>query len=108
MSKLTTLTDAEFEANVLKAQKPTLVDFWAEWCAPCRALSPIVEDVAEAHAASLQVGKMNIDENPTTPGKFGVRAIPTLVLFKGGNAVDQLVGLVNKAKIEEMLAKHLG
>ncbi len=107
MAKLSTFTDAEFDANVLRAAQPTLVDFWAEWCAPCRALSPVVEEVAEAHSAQLQVGKMNIDENPNTPGKFGVRAIPTLVLFKDGAVVDQLVGLVNKTKIEEMLSKHI-
>ena len=104
---IATLTDNEFDTQVLKNPLPTLVDFWAEWCAPCRALGPVVEEVAKAHQGKLQVGKMNIDEHPNTPGKFGVRAIPTLLLFKGGSVVDQLVGLVNRAKIDEMLTKHL-
>jgi thioredoxin 1 len=104
---IATLTDNEFDTQVLKNSLPTLVDFWAEWCAPCRALGPVVEEVAKAHQGKLQVGKMNIDEHPNTPGKFGVRAIPTLLLFKGGSVVDQLVGLVNRTKIDEMLTKHL-
>jgi thioredoxin 1 len=104
---IATLTDNEFDTQVLKNSLPTLVDFWAEWCAPCRALGPVVEEVAKAHQGKLQVGKMNIDEHPNTPGKFGVRAIPTLLLFKGGSVVDQLVGLVNRAKIDEMLTKHM-
>lgn len=102
-----TLTDDEFETQVLKSSTPTLVDFWAEWCAPCRALSPVVEELAKIHAGRLQVGKMNIDEHPNTPGKYAVRAIPTLLLFKDGNVVDQVVGLSNKAKLEELLAKHI-
>ena len=107
MAALATLTDDAFDTQVLRGAKPTLVDFWAEWCAPCRALGPVVEEVARIHAAKLEVGKMNIDENPNTPSKFGVRAIPTLVLFKNGAVVDQLIGLVTRAKIDEMLAKHL-
>jgi thioredoxin 1 len=102
-----TLTDDEFEADVLKASLPTLVDFWAEWCAPCRALSPVVEELARNYGGRLQVGKMNIDEQPNTAGKYAVRAIPTLLIFKDGNVVDQVVGLSNKAKLEEVLAKHI-
>lgn len=102
-----TLTDDEFESQVLKASIPTLVDFWAEWCAPCRTLSPMIEEMAQTHAGRLQVGKINVDEHPTTPNKYSVRAIPTLLLFKDGNVVDQVVGLTKKAKLEEMLAKHM-
>lgn len=101
------LTDNEFDSQVLKAPQPTLVDFWAEWCAPCRALTPIVQEVAKAYEGKLQVGKMNIDEHPQVPSKYAVRAIPTLLLFKDGEVVDQIVGLVSKSKLDEMVAKHL-
>jgi thioredoxin 1 len=102
-----TLTDDEFDTQVLKASKLTLVDFWAEWCAPCRALTPVVEEMAKNYEGKLSVGKMNIDEHPNTPGKYSVRAIPTLLLFKDGNVVDQVVGLVSKAKLSEVIAKHI-
>ena len=101
------LSDAEFDEKVLKSSQPTLVDFWAEWCAPCRALSPVVEEVAGAYEGKVQVAKMNIDEHPQTPGKYSVRAIPTILLFKDGAVVDQAVGLVSKAKLEEMISKHI-
>jgi thioredoxin 1 len=102
-----TLTDKEFDAQVLKAGTPTLVDFWAEWCAPCRALTPVVEEIAKSYQGKLQVGKMNIDEHPDVPSQYAVRAIPTLLLFKGGQVVDQIVGLVPKAKLDAMIARHL-
>ncbi len=102
-----TLTDKEFDTQVLKASQPTLVDFWAEWCAPCRALTPVIEEVAKSYGGRLQVGKMNIDEHPETPSQYSVRAIPTLLLFKEGRVVEQVVGLVPKAKLDQMLAKHL-
>jgi thioredoxin 1 len=101
------LTDADFEAQVLKANRPALVDFWAEWCAPCKALGPVIDAIAETYQGRLLVGKMNIDEHPRTPGKYAVRAIPTLLLFKDGTVVDQVVGLVSKPKLEQLLAKHL-
>lgn len=101
------LSDDEFEAKVLKAEQPTLVDFWAAWCAPCRAIAPVVEEIAGEYRGRLQVGKMNIDEHPNTAGKYAVRAIPTLLLFKGGQVVDQVVGLVSKAKLGEMIDKQL-
>jgi thioredoxin 1 len=101
------LTDSEFETSVLKASQLTLVDFWAEWCAPCRALGPVIDAMAEAYQGKLQVAKMNIDEHPRTPGKYAVRAIPTLLLFKNGAVVDQVVGLVSKTKLEQMIQKHL-
>lgn len=101
------LTDGEFETKVLKHDTPTLVDFWAEWCAPCRALSPVVEQIAADYDGRVRVGKMNIDEHPSTPNKYAVRAIPTLLLFKDGQVVDQVVGLVSKAKLGEILDKHV-
>lgn len=102
-----TLTDADFESKVLKASQPTLVDFWAEWCAPCRALTSVVEEVASEYKGRLQVGKMNIDDHPQTPSQYAVRAIPTLLLFKDGEVVDQVVGLVSKSKLQDLVAKHL-
>ncbi len=101
------LTDSDFDSKVIKAERPVLVDFWAEWCAPCRALTPIVEDVAKQFSGKIDVAKMNIDEHPEAPGRYAVRAIPTLLVFKGGNVVDQIVGLVSKAKLEQVLAKHV-
>ncbi len=102
-----TLTDSEFDAKVIKAERPVLVDFWAEWCAPCRALSPVVEEVAKQYSGKLDVAKMNIDEHPEAPGRYAVRAIPTLLIFKGGAVVDQVVGLVSKAKLEQVIQKHV-
>ncbi len=101
------VTDAEFETQVLKATQPTLVDFWAEWCAPCRALSPLVDEMATKYKGQLQVVKMDIDANPATPGRYGVRAIPTLLVVKAGQVVDQLVGLASRAKLEDLIKRHL-
>jgi thioredoxin 1 len=102
-----TITDGDFESKVLEAGQPTLVDFWAEWCAPCKALTPVVEAVAGEYQGRLQVAKMNIDDHPQTPTQYAVRAIPTLLLFKGGKVVDQVVGLVSKSRLDEMLGRHL-
>ena len=102
-----TLTDDQFDTSVLQSKEAVLVDFWAEWCGPCRALARVVDEVAQAYKGRLVVGKLNIDENPGTPSKYGVRAIPTLILFKNGAVVEQIVGLVSKAKLDEVLAKHL-
>ncbi len=104
---ITNLTDSDFDTKVIKSERPVLVDFWAEWCAPCRALTPVVEEVAKQYAGKLDVAKMNIDEHPQAPGRYAVRAIPTLLVFKGGSVVDQIVGLVSKAKLEQVLAKHV-
>ncbi|MBI5971439.1 MAG: thioredoxin [Deltaproteobacteria bacterium] len=101
------VTDSSFESVVLKSGIPALVDFWASWCAPCRAIAPIVEEMAQTYNGKIRVTKMNVDENPATPGKYGVRGIPTLILFKDGKIVDQLVGAVPKNQIKELLEKAL-
>lgn len=94
-----TVTDANFEQEVLNANKPTLVDFWAEWCGPCRALTPILEEVAEGYQDKVVFAKMNIDENPETPSKYGVMSIPTLILFKNGQVESIKMGLMSKSQL---------
>lgn len=105
--KIVNVTDASFEAEVLKSDKPTLIDFWASWCAPCKAIAPIVDELAAEYEGKIKVAKMNVDENPMTPSKFGVRGIPTLILFKNGKIVDQKVGAVPKGQLADMLKKSL-
>lgn len=99
MSKLLHVTDASFDADVMQSNLPVLVDFWAEWCGPCRALSPILEEVAESHGDKIKIAKINIDENPETPSQFGVMSIPTLLLFKNGNVEATKVGLLSKSQL---------
>ncbi len=101
------VTDANFESVILKSDVPALVDFWAEWCAPCRAIAPLVEEVAQEYAGKIKVAKLNVDENPSTPGKYGVRGIPTLILFKDGQVVDQIVGAVPKDQIKALVDRVL-
>lgn len=98
-------TDDNFEKEVLKSNVPALVDFWAEWCGPCRALAPIVDELASEYSGKLKVFKMNVDENPVTPGRYGIRGIPTLLLFKNGELVDQVVGAHPKQNIAQMIGK---
>ncbi len=105
--KVITVGDANFEEEILKSDIPALVDFWASWCAPCRAIAPIIEEMAETYSGKVKIAKLNVDENPATPGKYGVRGIPTLILFKDGKVVDQLVGAVPKAQIENLIKKAL-
>lgn len=105
--KIVNVTDASFETEVLKTDRPTLIDFWASWCAPCKAIAPIVDELAAEYEGKIKVAKMNVDENPMTPSKFGVRGIPTLILFKDGKVLDQKVGAVPKAQLADMLKKAL-
>jgi thioredoxin 1 len=101
------VTEANFQQEVLKSDKPVLVDFWAEWCGPCKMISPIVEELAEEYDGKLKVGKLDVDSNQGLTIQFGVRSIPTLLLFKGGRVVDQIVGAVPKRALAEKIAKHL-
>ncbi|MEW6614652.1 MAG: thioredoxin [Thermodesulfobacteriota bacterium] len=101
------LTDDSFNAEVINSDKPTLVDFWAPWCGPCKMVGPIVEELAEEYDGKVNICKLNVDENPKTPAQYSIRSIPTLIMFKGGKSIDQVVGAVPKTKLEEMIKKAL-
>ena len=105
--KLQIFTDGNFDQSVVKSDKPVLVDFWAEWCGPCRRLAPTVDELANDYNGKVVVAKMNVDENPSTPMRFSIRGIPTLLLFKGGQLVEQVVGLADKDALKKMLDKHV-
>ena len=101
------ISDSSFETEVLQSEIPVLVDFWAPWCGPCRTIGPIVEELGNVYAGQVKVVKMNVDDNPKTPGRFGIRGIPTLILFKGGNVAEQIVGAVPKQQIDAAIQKVL-
>jgi thioredoxin 1 len=100
-------TDGNFEQEVLKSDKAVLVDFWAEWCSPCRMIAPAVEAVAKEYSDRAKVGKLNVDQNMSTPGRYNIRGIPTLLIFKGGQIQEQVVGLTSKEAISKLLDKHI-
>src|SRR5471030_2223996 len=104
-SNTNNVTDATFDSEVLKSNVPVLVDFWAEWCAPCRALGPTIDEVASQYKDKVKFVKINIDENPETPSQFGVRSIPTLILFKAGQQVDQSLGNIPKSQIVSLVER---
>ena len=101
------ITDANFEAEVVKSSTPVLVDFWAAWCAPCRMLAPTVEAVAEKYAGNARVVKLNVDDNPSVSQRFGIKGIPTLILFKNGHEEERVVGATSEAAISRMIEKHV-
>lgn len=101
-------TDSSFESDVLKATKPSIVDFWAEWCGPCRMIAPVFEELAKQYHEKVNFYKMNVDDNNSTPAKYGIRGIPTMILFKNGQMLEQIVGAVPKEQISKVLEKVTG
>ncbi|MCL6544534.1 MAG: thioredoxin [Bryobacteraceae bacterium] len=102
-----TFSDATFDQEVLNSPVPVLVDFWAEWCGPCRMMEPTIDAIATDYSGRVKVGKLNVDENGNTAMRYGIRGIPTLLLFKGGKVVDQRVGAIGKSEVQRMLDAHL-
>ena len=103
--KVLAFTDANFDSEVLQSDKPVLVDFWAVWCAPCRAVAPVIEEIASDYYGTVKVGKVNVDENQVVPGKYGIRGIPTVILFNKRKVVDQIVGAAPKTSFKQMIDK---
>lgn len=101
------VTDDSFGSDVLQAEKPVLVDYWAEWCGPCKMIAPVLDDLSKDYEGRLQVAKMNVDENRDVPAKFGIRGIPTLMIFKGGQLVETKVGAMSKAQLTAFVDRHL-
>ena len=102
-----TFTDSTYDKDVLKSDKLTVVDFWAEWCGPCKALGPVVEQLATDNAGKVNVGKLDVDSNPEVSTKYGIRSIPTILFIKGGQVVDKVVGAVPKAQLQSTIDKHI-
>ena len=107
MSNAAEVTDLTFDAEVLKSSTPVLVDFWAEWCGPCRMISPTIDQIAAEYSGKLKVVKMNVDDNPSVPGRYGVQGIPTLIVFKGGEVVEKVVGVMPKPALLARISPHL-
>lgn len=103
MAGISEVSDATFDAEVLRSATPVLIDFWAPWCGPCRAIAPVVEELAREYEGKVKVVKMNVDDNPQTPAKYGVRGIPNLIVFKGGQVAEQIVGAVPKSRLAKAL-----
>jgi len=103
--KITHVSDAQFDSLVLAGDLPCLVDFWAPWCGPCKAIGPVIDELATEFDGKVRIAKMNVDDNPATPGRYGIRAIPTLILFKNGEIVDQITGAVGKAQLTALIKK---
>ncbi|OIN96651.1 MAG: thioredoxin [Deltaproteobacteria bacterium CG1_02_45_11] len=101
------IDDSSFDTEVLQAEKPVLVDFWAPWCGPCRVIGPVIEELAGTFGDKIKFTKCNVDDNPVTPGNYGIKAIPTLIFFKDGNIADQVTGVVAKSKLEDIINKIL-
>ena len=106
-SSLLQVNDKNFASEVLNSDLPVLVEFWATWCGPCRSISPIVEGLAKEFSGRVKVTKLNVEESPATPGQYGVRGVPTLILFKGGKILDQIIGAVPKARLKALIEKAL-
>jgi thioredoxin 1 len=107
MSDIKYVSDASFESDVLKSATPVLVDYWAEWCGPCRMIAPILDEVAGEYKGKVTVAKLNVDENQATPAKYGIRGIPTLMLFKGGEVVGTKVGALSKSQLTAFIDSNL-
>ncbi|TNG00323.1 MAG: thioredoxin TrxA [Gammaproteobacteria bacterium] len=105
--KIVYTTDASFESDVLKSEQPVLVDYWAEWCGPCKMIAPVLDEIADEYADKLKIAKLNIDENPDTPPKYGIRGIPTLILFKNGNVEATKVGAVSKSQLTAFIDSNI-
>jgi thioredoxin 1 len=105
--KIVHVSDASFETDVLKSNQPVLVDFWAEWCGPCKMIAPVLSELADEYGDKVKICKMDVDANTDTPAKFGIRGIPTLILFKGGNIAAQKVGALSKAQLAQFLDANI-
>ena len=105
--KVQTLTDTNFDDSVIKAARPVVVDFWAEWCGPCRRLAPTIDELATEYDGKVMVGKLNVDENPAIQSRFSIMGIPTVLIFKGGEVVEQVVGLADKNAFKKLIDKHV-